>query len=150
LLIQPLNFKVLLIQPLNFKVLLIQPLNFKVLLIQPLNFKRSGIMESNFKPVNPTRRCSFVLRSFSVAFQTEATLQIINCKYTVKKKQTSFQVISFCQTCIKGALNLNFLNLTINKEKNFGSRNVLVPFVNLLLLKSYKGTSPLTSIPKSS
>jgi len=35
-------------------------------------------------------------------------------------------------------------------EKNFGSKNVLVTFLNLLLLKSYKSTSPLTSIPKSS
>jgi len=52
------------------------------------------------------------------------------------------------QFCFKGALNPNFLNLTI--EKNFGFRNVLVPFLNLLLLKSYKRTSPLTSIPKSS
>jgi len=34
----------------------------------------------------------------------------------------------------KGALNPNFLNLIINRE-NFGSRNVLVLFLNLLLLK---------------
>jgi len=38
--------------------------------------------------------------------------------------------------CIKGALNPNFLNLTI--EKNFGTTNVLVPFFNLRLLKSYE------------
>jgi len=49
---------------------------------------------------------------------------------------------------IKGALNHNFLNLTI--EKKFGSRNVLIPFLNLLLLKSCKRTSSLTSTPKSS
>jgi len=49
---------------------------------------------------------------------------------------------------LKGALNPNFLNLT-NGEK-FGSRNVLDPFLKLLLLKSYTMTSPLTSIPKSS
>jgi len=51
--------------------------------------------------------------------------------------------------CIKGALNRNFLNFT-KIEKNFGSRNVLVSFLNLLLLKSYERTSPFTSIPKSS
>jgi len=53
------------------------------------------------------------------------------------------------QPAIKGALNPNFLNLTMNRE-NFGSRNVLVQFLNLLLLKSCKSTLPLTSIPKSS
>jgi len=50
---------------------------------------------------------------------------------------------------IKGELNLNFLKLAINRE-NCGSRNVLIPFLNLLLLKSCKRTLPLTSIPKSS
>jgi len=49
---------------------------------------------------------------------------------------------------IKGALNPNFLNLTINREK-ICSRYVLVSFLNLILLKSCKRTSPLTSIPKS-
>jgi len=38
---------------------------------------------------------------------------------------------------IKGALNPNFLNLTI--EKNFDSRNVLVPFLNLFLLEVVRG-----------
>jgi len=38
---------------------------------------------------------------------------------------------------LKGALNPNFVNLTINREK-FCSRNVLVLFLNLLLLKSCK------------
>jgi len=33
---------------------------------------------------------------------------------------------------LKGTLNPNFLNFTINK-KNFYSRYVLVPFLNLLL-----------------
>jgi len=40
---------------------------------------------------------------------------------------------------LKGALNPNFLNLTINKEK-FCSRNDLVSFLNLLELKSCKST----------
>jgi len=47
---------------------------------------------------------------------------------------------------VKGALNPYFLNLTINREK-FGPGNVLVQFLNLLLLKSCKSTLPLTSIP---
>jgi len=36
---------------------------------------------------------------------------------------------------LKRALNPNFLNLLLI-EKNFGFRYVLVPFLNLLLLKS--------------
>jgi len=35
---------------------------------------------------------------------------------------------------LKGEQNPNFLNLTINREK-FDFRKVLVPFLNLLLLK---------------
>jgi len=50
---------------------------------------------------------------------------------------------------LKEALNPNFLNLTVNREKYFSSRNVLIPLLNLLLLKSCKRTLPLTSIPKS-
>jgi len=42
---------------------------------------------------------------------------------------------------LKGALNPNFLNLTMSIEKDFGFRNVLVPFLNLLLLKSCTRTS---------
>jgi len=44
-------------------------------------------------------------------------------------------------TIVKGALNPNFLNLT-KIEKIFGFRNVLVPFLNFLLLKSYKRSLP--------
>jgi len=43
---------------------------------------------------------------------------------------------------LKGALNPNFLNFSI-VEKNFGSRNVLVTFLNLLLLRSCKSTFTL-------
>jgi len=50
-----------------------------------------------------------------------------------------FRKYSFHQE-LKGALNPNFLNLTI--ENNFVSRNILVLFLDLLLLKSYKRTSP--------
>jgi len=65
------------------------------------------------------------------------------------KRSYSENYLKHLYFIIKEALNPNFLNLTINRE-NFGSRNVLVPFLNLLLLKSCKSTSPLTSIPKSS
>jgi len=40
---------------------------------------------------------------------------------------------------VKGALNPKFLNLTINREKFLLYRNVLVPFLYLLLLKSVRG-----------
>jgi len=59
----------------------------------------------------------------------------------------SSQYLSNLLQGLKGVLKPNFINLTINSE-NFGSRNVLVPFLNLLLLKSCKSTLPLTSIPK--
>jgi len=42
-------------------------------------------------------------------------------------------------TYVSEALNHKFLNLTKNK-KNFVSRNALVPFLNLLLLRSCKRT----------
>jgi len=50
----------------------------------------------------------------------------------------------------KGALNPKFLKFVYKQRKNFGSRNVLVPVLNLLLLKSCKSISPLKFIPKSS
>jgi len=61
---------------------------------------------------------------------------------------TDFQIAVEKQykTKLKGTLNPKFLNLTI--EKNFGSRYVLVPFLSLLLLKSCKRTSPLTTNSK--
>jgi len=52
-------------------------------------------------------------------------------KYKSQLKLTEF--------LLKGALNPNFLNLTVNREK-FGSRNVLATSLNLLLLKSCKNT----------
>jgi len=48
--------------------------------------------------------------------------QLSSLKYVSKQK-------------FKGALNPNFLNLTINREKKICSRYVLVPFFHLLLLK---------------
>jgi len=55
---------------------------------------------------------------------------------TCIEKHPAFKSYALC-TGLKGALNPNFLNLTI--EKKFGSKNVLVSFLNLLLLlKSYE------------
>jgi len=67
--------------------------------------------------------------------QTIKIYCVINMHYQVSSVP-KLEYLSF-----KEVLNPNFLNLTINSEK-FGSRNVLVSFLNLILLKSCKRTSP--------
>jgi len=84
----------------------------------------------------------FVKRIESL-LHTESMLSLKTWKYVFVKQRLLFwsPKLSLCKYGIKGALNPIFLNLTINREKFWLHRNVLVPFLNLLLLKSCKRTS---------